>query len=127
MYRNKNTIDRFLVGRSAQTATPKLSQPQIQVSEFKPESNNAEENLCKAGAGAGPTYPDIACITEMSGIKRKPSKNVSVDNQWMRYSLHEDAVYCGPCFLFGRKDAKEKLFINPVNDWSNLSCFVKDI
>ncbi|KAJ8318219.1 hypothetical protein KUTeg_003310 [Tegillarca granosa] len=192
MYRNKNTIDRFLVGRSAQTATPKLSQPQIQVSEFKPESNNAEENLCKARAGAGPTYPDIACIKtksfiddstkqsilegtwdnvhkftfpyrylqfyqhfryfntawvpeqrkgvftiiwdtlvpttkdpEMSGIKRKLSKNVLVDNQWMRYSWHEDAVYCGPCFLFGRKDAKEKLFINPVNDWSNLSCFVK--
>ncbi|KAJ8314827.1 LOW QUALITY PROTEIN: hypothetical protein KUTeg_006977 [Tegillarca granosa] len=31
----------------------------------------------------------------------------------------------GRVFLFGRKDAKEKLFINPVNDWSNLSCFVK--
>ncbi|KAJ8300399.1 hypothetical protein KUTeg_021918 [Tegillarca granosa] len=51
---------------------------------------------------------------EMSGVKRKLSKNVLVDNQWMRYSLHEDAVYCWPCFLFGRKDAKEKLFINPT-------------
>ena len=43
----------------------------------------------------------------------------------MRYSVSEDALYCGPCVIFGRNEAKEKLFINKVTDWSNLSCFVK--
>ena len=34
-------------------------------------------------------------------------------------------MYCAPCVLFGRKESKEKLFINKVTDWSNLVCFVK--
>lgn len=43
----------------------------------------------------------------------------------MHYSVSEDALYCGSGVIFGRKEAKEKLFINKVTDWSNLSCFVK--
>lgn len=72
-----------MVGRSAQTATLKLSQPQIQVSEFKPESNNAEENLCKAGAGAGagPTYPDIACIKTKSFIDDSTKQSI-LEGTW---------------------------------------------
>jgi hypothetical protein len=44
---------------------------------------------------------------------------------WLRYSTEDDALYCGPCVLFGRKESKEKLFINKVTDWSNLPCFIK--
>lgn len=39
--------------------------------------------------------------------------------------MNDDALYCAPCVLFGRKESKEKLFINKVTDWSNLACFVK--
>jgi hypothetical protein len=30
-----------------------------------------------------------------------------------------------PCLLFGKSDAKEKTFINPVTDWSNISGYFK--
>ena len=39
--------------------------------------------------------------------------------------MNDDALYCAPCVLFGRKESKEKLFLNKVTDWSNLAGFVK--
>jgi hypothetical protein len=39
--------------------------------------------------------------------------------------MNDAALYCATCVLFGRKELKEKLFINKVTDWSNLVCFVK--
>jgi hypothetical protein len=39
--------------------------------------------------------------------------------------MNDDALYCATCVLFGRKESKEKLFINKVTDWLNLVCFVK--
>ena len=43
----------------------------------------------------------------------------------MRYSVAKDALYCGPCILFGHGKAKSFSSSSPVNDWKNLSTIVK--
>jgi hypothetical protein len=56
-----------------------------------------------------------------NGNKRKVQSAWFKDHKWLRYSALNDALYCAPCSLFGKSDAKEKTFINPVTDWSNIS------
>ncbi|XP_061181206.1 zinc finger MYM-type protein 1-like [Saccostrea echinata] len=57
--------------------------------------------------------------------RRRLSAKWLLDHPWLRYSIQDDALYCGPCVLFGRTECKEKLFINKVTDWSNLPGFIK--
>ncbi|XP_052799033.1 zinc finger MYM-type protein 1-like [Mya arenaria] len=103
---------------------------------------------------SGPSYPDIATAASgeleakwkwsilkdtwtdchmfnfpsrsIHGKTRKLSSSWLTDHPWLRYSISTDALFCAPCFVFGRKDAKEKTFIStPVKDWSNLAKYVK--
>ncbi|WAR21001.1 hypothetical protein MAR_014975 [Mya arenaria] len=103
---------------------------------------------------SGPSYPDIATAASgeleakwkwsilkdtwtdchmfnfpsrsIHGKMRKLSSSWLTDHPWLRYSISTDALFCAPCFVFGRKDAKEKTFIStPVKDWSNLAKYVK--
>lgn len=60
-----------------------------------------------------------------NGNKRKVQSAWFKDHKWLRYSVLNDALYCAPCLLFGKSDAKEKTFINPVTDWSNISGYFK--
>ncbi|XP_069103864.1 zinc finger MYM-type protein 1-like [Argopecten irradians] len=48
-------------------------------------------------------------------------------NDWMRYSITKDCVYCVHCTIFGHSDPKLKTFTlkAPVTDWANLGQFVK--
>ena len=56
----------------------------------------------------------------LSKCNRKAKANWFSENKWLRYSESDDSIYCGPCRLFGSKDAKEKtLGVTPVKDWSN--------
>ena len=60
-----------------------------------------------------------------NGNQRKVQSAWFKDHKWLRYSVLNDALYCAPCSLFGKSDAKEKTFINPVTDWSNISGYFK--
>ncbi|CAC5367314.1 unnamed protein product [Mytilus coruscus] len=60
-----------------------------------------------------------------NGEKRKVQNVWFKEHQWPRYSVSEDSLYCAPCVLFGRHDSKEKTFIKPVSDWSNISGYFK--
>ncbi|WAR31271.1 P52K-like protein [Mya arenaria] len=89
---------------------------------------------------SGPSYPDIATAASgeleakwkwsilkdtwtdchmfnfpsrsIHGKMRKLSSSWLTDHPWLRYSISTDALFCAPCFVFGRKDAKEKTFIS---------------
>ena len=58
------------------------------------------------------------------GRDRKLTPAWFKEHPWLRYSVSTDALYCGYCVLFSNKEAKDKLFINPVTDWVNLSKYV---
>ncbi|VDI17927.1 Hypothetical predicted protein [Mytilus galloprovincialis] len=61
-----------------------------------------------------------------NGVKRKVQNVWFKEHQWLRYSVSEDSLYCAPCVLFGRNDSiKEKTFIRPVTDWTNISGYFK--
>ena len=60
-----------------------------------------------------------------NGVKRKAQNIWFKEHKWLRYSVSEDSLYCAPCFLFGGHDSKEKTFIRPVTDWSNISGYFK--
>jgi hypothetical protein len=60
-----------------------------------------------------------------NGNKQKVQSAWFKDHKWLRYSVLNDALYCAPCLLFGKLDAKEKTFINPATDWSNISGYFK--
>ncbi|XP_060063626.1 zinc finger MYM-type protein 1-like [Ylistrum balloti] len=98
----------------------------------------------------GPCCVDLACEQLTDQIKKKvlleswdqwlgfpfPQRKVHgrerrfnytwlKEHPWMRYSVSKDSVYCVHCFIFGDKSGKERPFRSPVDDWINLSTYVK--
>ena len=66
--------------------------------------------------------PDLFLYMEETGNwQLLDSRNIP---GYVTQNFSTDALYCGYCVIFSSNEAKDKLFINPVTDWVNLSKYV---